>query len=135
MNYRPLAHLHWWKRLGWVLIVLVILLSLAAPLPLPEIGPPNWRDKAGHLLAYATLAGWYAQLLPPGRVLAGCALALVGMGGALELLQGLTPDRLPEWQDFFANSLGVALGAASAFTPLSRLLLHCDGAGRRMGRA
>lgn len=135
MNYRALVHLHWWRRLGWALIALVVLLSLAAPLPLPEIGPPDWRDKAGHLLAYATVAGWYAQLLPPGRALAGSALALVGLGGALELVQGLTPDRLPEWRDFLANTLGVALGAATALTPLARLLLHFDGAERRMGRA
>lgn len=128
MNYRPLVHLRWWQGVACALIVVVVVLSLSAPFALPEIGPPDWRDKAGHLLAYAAVAGWYAQLLPPGRALAGCALALFAMGGALELLQGLTPDRLPDWRDFIANTLGVALGAASAFTPLARLLLRCDGA-------
>ena len=126
MNSRALAHLHWWKRIGWALIALVIVLSLVAPLPLPAIGPVGWRDKASHLLAYAALAFWYAQLLPPGRALLVCALALVALGGVLECLQGLTPDRLPEWRDFIANTLGVVLGAASAFTPLSRVLQTLD---------
>ena len=57
MNYRALDHLHWWKRIGWALIALVIVLSLVAPLPLPAIGPVCWRDKASHLLAYAVSKG------------------------------------------------------------------------------
>lgn len=87
-------------------LALVVALSL-----LPDVGPPavfNHADLAAHAIAYAWLA-----LLPRLALRhnpRAWALAMLGLGLALELLQGLTPYRSLSGWDMAANTLGVALG-------------------------
>ena len=94
-----------WRVAGWLGIVATLALSLTPP----TLGENNSHtDKLVHMAGYAVLMFWWAQMVgfPRWRL----ALAVVLFGGAIELLQGLTPDRMPDLLDVFANTLGVLLG-------------------------
>ena len=100
------------RRLGWhgvgvLLIALVIDLSLT-PHPV-DIGVPQ-GDKYEHVLAYATLMFWYAQLYASSRVRIGIATAFVAMAIGLEFLQRITGYRTFEITDMAAGALGVLAG-------------------------
>ena len=45
-------------------------------------------------------------------------IALVVLGGVLELLQGLTPTRTPDVLDITADTIGVLIGLALSMTVL-----------------
>ncbi|WP_313254037.1 VanZ family protein [Stenotrophomonas acidaminiphila] len=132
--FKPLRHLPFWIGL-WALAVLgvtVVCLIPSPPLPpLPENG-----DKAEHLIAYFLLSASAVQLFRRGRTLLAVGLALVAMGACIEFAQGaLTDTRSADPLDALANTLGVAAGLATMFTPLRDLLLRLqprrDGAGER----
>ncbi|AGW12240.1 VanZ family protein [Megalodesulfovibrio gigas] len=94
-------------RLMWLAsMALVTALSL-----LPDVGPPavfDHVDLVAHLIAYAWLA-----LLPRLALRQSdrtWAWGMLGLGLALELLQGLTPYRSLSLWDMLANTAGVGLG-------------------------
>jgi len=99
----------WWKAAGWFGVVLTLALSLMPP-ALDVSG--DHSDKLVHLAGYALLTFWWAQLVTRQRW--KLALAVVLFGLAIEGLQGLTPDRLPDLFDALANSGGVLLGWLAA---------------------
>jgi VanZ family protein len=111
----------WQKRRGLLLdvapaCVYVVVLFWAGLVPLKSLPGPEFelKDKAWHLMAFGGLSGLLARALTHfGRdaLLAARDAALVGvaLGGLLELLQGLTPYRSPDWADFVADSLGAGL--------------------------
>lgn len=108
-----------WRVGGW----LGLLVTLALSLMPPALGDnSSHTDKLVHIAGYALLMFWWAQLIgfPRWRL----ALAVVLFGGAIELLQGLTPDRMPDLLDVLANTLGVLLGwiVARRIPLLPRLL-------------
>ena len=107
-----------WRAAGWLGVVLALALSLLPP-ALDAAGGPS--DKLVHFLGYALLTLWWAQLTRRRWTL---ALAIVLFSGAIELLQGLTPQRQPELLDLAANSGGVMLGWLAA-----RLLDHSPACG------
>ncbi len=114
--------------LGWVLCVV---LSLMSGLHLP--GPAH-SDKLGHFLAYFTLTAWAVWTFRARRSHLFAALALVGLGLAMEFAQAnLTKVRLGDVRDALANTLGVAVGLSLTFTPLQFALERMDRAlfGRR----
>jgi len=131
---KPLRHLPFWIGL-WALAVLgVIVVCLIPPPPLPPL--PENGDKAEHLVAYFLLSASAVQLFRRGRTLLAVGLALVAMGACIEFAQGaLTDTRSADPLDALANTLGVAAGLATMFTPLRDLLLRLqprrDGAGER----
>ena len=113
-----------WRTVFAVLVLFVTYMSLA---PSPEnvgggyafmkwiseflFGGPEYHDKIGHFLAYATLAGVYAQTAwrPFGRQVYGIVwLALFGL--AMELAQGMTTYRELSGTDLLANWAGLAIG-------------------------
>lgn len=98
-----------WTLGGWLQVLAVIGFSLL-PSP-PQADLPHW-DKLNHLVAYALLMFWFAQLTAQWLRLAAALLAL---GGVLELAQGLTGHREASVLDMLANVLGIALGAALAW--------------------
>lgn len=104
MSRPGLIHRLLWLAIGWGLVALVVALSLV---PSPPQSGFDQGDKVGHLLAYATLMGWFGQLYPPGWRL---ALAFVALGLVLEILQGLSGYRQASMADMLANTLGVVLG-------------------------
>jgi VanZ family protein len=91
-----------WRLLFLAGTVVILVLALA-PLPAQEL--TGW-DKTHHVLAFFTLAmlGWLGWPAALGRVIVG--LALYGL--AIEGLQALTPDRVPDWRDVVANTCGLA---------------------------
>jgi len=107
---------------GWALC---IVLSLVHP---PQLGidvPES--DKIGHALAYAALSAWAVMLFraPRGHWLA--ATSLVALGVAMELAQGaFTDDRMMDWRDGIADTLGVLLGQGLAWTPWQTTLQRVD---------
>lgn len=121
--FKPLRHLPFWIAL-WALAVMgVIVVCLIPPPPLPSL--PENGDKAEHLIAYFLLSASAVQLFRRGRALLAVALALVAMGVCIEFAQGaLTDTRSADPFDALANTLGVGIGLATAFTPLRDLLLR-----------
>ena len=102
-----------WARLwlfgGWLGIAFTLVVSLMPP----TLGNDNTQvDKVVHLLGYALLMFWWAQLIIERRW--RLALAVVLFGIAIELLQGLTPDRLSDPLDALANTGGMLLGWLAA---------------------
>lgn len=124
MTLRPFSRPRLWLGLwiaGWVACVV---LSLLPSLPLPDV--PD-SDKWGHFLAYFTLSAWAVGLFASRRAHLLAALALVGLGVAMEIAQAsLTTMRVGDLRDALANTLGVALGLALTFTPSARFLHHLD---------
>jgi len=99
-------HPRLWLGIGIFGIGLLVTLSL---LPMMVAVPFSNGDKAGHLLAYAVLMGWFGQIVKQPGLLAACALGLVGLGAGLEFLQQYT-GRYFEYRDMLVNTFGVVLG-------------------------
>ena len=93
--------------MGWLLVLFVIYLSLT-PSPV-QLGVEQ-GDKFGHVLAYATLMSWFANLyeIPARRRL--CAIGFVALSVALEFVQGWTGYRTFDVADMAANAVGVVMG-------------------------
>lgn len=108
-----------WLALGWAWIGLVIYLSLT-PRP-PEIDVIA-GDRIGHLLAYAFLMLWFAQLYRLRPIKVAIALGLVGLGIAIEFAQEQTGYRAFEVGDMGADALGVAMGLLLSETALAQVL-------------
>ncbi len=123
------ASLRWlpfWLSIGLAAVVLLVWGSVV-PHP-PELGldPSNWT---GHGLAYALLMAWFARLVPP-EAQRGAAIALIGLGVAIECVQGLLPWRTFDVLDMVANAVGVWIGwaaspprVANGLPALERLIL------------
>ncbi|MHB1094507.1 VanZ family protein [Thiobacillus sp.] len=93
-----------WKTLGWLGVIAALVLSLIPPF----MHEARHMDKVVHLAGYAVLMFWWTQIVVHRRW--RLALAVVLFGGAIELLQGLTPHRQPDVFDALANTGGVLLG-------------------------
>ena len=102
-----------------ICIVLICYLSIFLIPPKTALDDVAFIDKWTHLVMYGgtTLVVWgeYArshQRADVRRLLLWGWLALVAMGGLLELLQAYaTTTRQGDWLDFAANTVGVTLGA------------------------
>ena len=101
-----------WRTVGWLGVATALVLSLTPPM-LNEAGH---TDKIVHLSGYAVLMFWWAQVVTRQRWRLAVAVVLFGI--AIELLQGLTPNRQPDVLDALANTGGVLLGwLAARFLP------------------
>ncbi len=118
LRYHP-----WWLALGWVWVATVIYLSLT-PRP-PEIDVIA-GDKIGHVLAYAFLMLWFAQLYRPRLIKFAIALGLVGLGIAIEFAQEQTGYRAFELADMGADVVGVAIGLFLGETALTHVLRQVE---------
>ena len=115
-----------WKTVGWLGVAAALVLSLTPPV----LNESGHTDKIVHLSGYAVLTFWWAQIVVRRRW--KLAVAVVLFGGAIELLQGLTPDRDPDVLDALANTGGVLLGwLAARFLPNLPALLAALFASRR----
>ena len=79
----PSRHRPLWNAIGCALILFVIYQSLT---PAPMAIPGDEGSRLGHLAAYGTLMGWFANLHEGRRTRIACALAFVAMGVVLELI-------------------------------------------------
>jgi len=117
-----------WTIAGWVLIAFVFWESLARN-PISVRMPEG--DKYSHVLAYATLMFWFAQL-HTGKVRIACAVAFVAMGVDIEFLQRLTGYRTFEIADMVAAAIGVSVGWLLAPPRSPSLLRYIEGVASRL---
>ena len=99
------------RQLAWLFWLYLGLLLLLTLVPVPYLKPLSsftFWDKAEHGLAFAVLA-WLALLLWPRRPLR-LWLALLALGGVIELLQAASGWRSGEWIDWLADGIGLAFG-------------------------
>ena len=83
-------------------------------------------DKLEHAFSYAMLALWFCQLYGSVKSRAVVIVALVGLGVALEFVQGWTGYRMFDVLDMLANSVGVMLGWLLVLTPLGNLFVYIE---------
>jgi VanZ family protein len=120
-----------WSSVGVVLIALVLFLSLR-PEPVEE--HPVGLDKFEHALAYGVLMFWFAHLVPARAGRVRLAIALAGMGVAIECLPGLSGYRHFSAFDMAANGLGVLLGWLAAPPRVPHVLDRFEARAARAGR-
>ncbi len=114
----------WWT-LAWGLLAFVFIASLI-PMPAPLTHLPQGFDKYEHIAAYGSLSFYFGQLLSRFKLHLRYAVALFCVGALLEVLQGLTWYRSPDWYDLAANSIGVAVGVLLCLTPLKGVVAMLD---------
>jgi VanZ family protein len=108
-----------------MLAAVIIFFSLIPAQQLPQLGV---SDKIEHAVAYLMLGFWFASVIARWDYIF-ILLALVALGGGIEIAQGLMGlGREADLRDFAANSIGAGLGVVLALTPLGRwaeLLERC----------
>ena len=113
----PLRYAKLWLAIGWLMIGYVIYESL-----IPQqwdfdyITP--WWDKWSHLVIFAVLMLWFAQIYLRRRQRVWIALSLVGLGIAIEFAQEQTGYRSFEYLDMVADGIGAVIGYGLSWTPL-----------------
>ena len=124
---RSLKPFHY-PRAWMVLWILAIAIVVAGELlPGKDLPSLSMSDKSEHFIAYALLSATAVQLFARRLSWAFVCLLLVLMGIALEFLQGaMGLGRSMDRYDALANSIGVLIGLATAFTPLRDVLLWID---------
>jgi len=124
-SFKPLRRPVLWGGLWIAAIAVVVVLSLAPSMPMPDVRD---GDKLGHFLAYSALAASAVQLYARWPSLLGAGIGLVLLGIGLEYAQGaLTDTRMQDPADALANTLGVIAGLATRLTPMRDLLMRIDG--------
>lgn len=104
-----LRYSRFWYLAGAGLILGVVVASLVPGGDLPHLGI---SDKVEHFTAYFGLALWFGGLVMPRRY-ALLALALLALGGGIEIAQGLMGwGREADWHDFYADAIGAFAGLA-----------------------
>jgi VanZ family protein len=104
----PYVHL----RIGWLLVAIVIALSLAPNVPIPQT-VPGYSDKVAHVLAYSGLTMWFAiaALRHRWQVISSWFFLL---GAVIETGQAIVPYRMASLEDIIANSVGIIFGLLMA---------------------
>jgi VanZ family protein len=115
-----LAFTSLWQTIGWLMVIMVVVLTL---MPKPPTPPVLVWDKSQHLVSYGLLMFWFDQAFR-GRV--RWISFLVGLGIVLEYLQGWFGYRQFDYGDMLANGLGVLAGLLIASTPLGLLVNWLD---------
>jgi VanZ family protein len=106
-----------WFCFGLLLAAAITFTSLLPANQLPQIGI---SDKVEHAVAYLLLGFWFASVIARWDYVF-VLLALVALGGGIEIAQGLMGlGRQADLRDFAANALGAAVGIGIAMTPLGR---------------
>jgi len=123
-SLKPFHYPRAWMALWILAIAIVVAGELLPGKDLPSL---SMSDKSEHFIAYALLSATAVQLFARRLSWAFVCLLLVLMGIALEFLQGaMGLGRSMDRYDALANTIGVLIGLAIAFTPLRDLLLWMD---------
>jgi VanZ family protein len=83
-----------------------------------QVFVPDANDKVLHFIAYFGLSGMATVALDGKRNVLYAMLALILLGGTLEIVQGMV-GRDAEFLDEVANTFGVLLGAAVGYVWIS----------------
>lgn len=123
-SLKPFKRPWLWSGLWMLAIAAVVIGSL---LPGKELPAVQVNDKVEHFVAYAALSAGAVQLFARRLSWGFVCVLLVLMGIGLEYLQGaMGLGRMLDRNDALANTIGVLIGLATAFTPLRDLLLRID---------
>ena len=99
-----MRYVTWHWAFGACMLAVMVLALMPAATQVPTTG---W-DKGNHMLAFTVLTVLGLRAYPAQTM--AILLGLLAFGGLIELLQSLTPDRMAEWSDWLADSLGLLLG-------------------------
>jgi VanZ family protein len=119
----------YWLAVGWSLVLLIVYLSLT---PEPVQLNVEQGDKYGHVLAYAALMSWFANIYDNSVRRLQWALGFVALGIGLEFAQAWTGYRSFELADMAADAAGVAAGWVCASPRIPNYLRWTE---RLLGRA
>lgn len=123
-SFKPFKRPWLWSGMWMLAIAAVVIGSLLPSSDLPSV---KVNDKVEHFVAYAALAAGAVQLFARRLSWAFVCVLLVLMGIGLEYLQAqMGLGRMLDRNDALANTIGVLIGLATAFTPLRDLLLRFD---------
>lgn len=103
-------HLSKYKGFFRLLFWLAIVVSYTAAM-LPQditLQIYHWSDKAQHVLAFVVLGLLLRLAYPLGYWYA--LLWLIAYGGFIEVSQYFTPDRMSEYRDIVADTVGALIG-------------------------
>lgn len=124
-SLKPFRRPWLWSGLWMLAVAVVVIGSLIPAQDLPKV--PTGFDKVEHFAAYAALAAGAVQLFVRRLSWGFVCVVLVLMGIGLEYLQAqMALGRMLDRQDALANTIGVLIGLATAFTPWRDLLLRYD---------
>ena len=113
-------------RLTWCFrLALLVALGTISWLALSEKPPETLNlgwDKLNHVAAFCVLAGlaWFGNIAPSHPRYLGYLLVLI-YGVLLECLQTLTVNRVFEWSDVVADTLGIVIYAVALHPIATRL--------------
>ena len=99
----------------WAWVAYMSLTSIQLP-----PGAPS--DKVLHFTGYMLMSAGVAGFCHEPRRIVLWALAAAAIGGGLEVAQGFTPDRDPEWLDFAADAAGAGVGCLLALVWLGLIV-------------
>ena len=123
-SLKPFKRPWLWSGLWILAIAAVVIGSLLPSQDLPAVGVD---DKLQHFVGYAVLSGGAVQLFVRRLSWGFVCVLLVLMGIGLEVLQAqMGLGRMLDRNDALANTIGVLIGLATAFTPLRDALLWLD---------
>lgn len=123
-SLKPFKRPWLWAGLWMLAIAVVVIGSLMPGKDLPAL-PVS--DKLEHFAAYAALSAGAVQLFARRLSWGFVCVLLVLLGIGLEFLQAkMALGRMLDRYDALANTLGVLVGLATAFTPLRDVLLRID---------
>ena len=116
-------HLHYkwlWLGIGIAMVAMVFVASIIS-VP-PAIQTFLLHDKIMHTVVYAALMGWFAQIYRHDLTRLVLVLGFIAMGIGIEFLQGMTTTRHFDVIDMVANTSGVVLAWALAYTWVGEVL-------------
>jgi len=122
-NLFRVRHLHF-KRL-WLAVGLFLVsgVTLASVISIPkEVSSLVFNDKLTHVAVYACLMGWFAQIFRHDLTRLIFVVLLSALGVGIEFIQAATPTRQFEVLDMVANTSGVVLAWALAYTWVGTVL-------------
>lgn len=109
-----------WLILGFLLIGMICFMSVVS-IP-PPVKAFLLNDKLMHVAVYGCLMGWFAQIFKHDLTRLALVVAFVLMGIGMEYVQSTVPARQFEVLDMIANTCGVILAWALAYTWMGGLL-------------
>lgn len=124
LHVRHLRFKRLWLAVGLFLISGVTLASVTS-VP-DQVQSLFINDKITHVAVYACLMGWFAQIFRHDLTRLIFVVLLSAMGVGIEFLQAATPTRQFEVLDMIANTSGVVLAWALAYTWVGTILLRFE---------
>lgn len=125
LHIRHLRFKRLWLAMGLFLISGVTLASVTS-VP-DQVQSLLVNDKLMHVAVYACLMGWFAQIFRHDLTRLIFVVLLSAMGVGIEFIQAATPTRQFEVLDMVANTSGVVLAWALAYTWVGTILWRFEG--------